>query len=297
MTERATTRLRALLASPGLLMAPGVADSLHARLVALAGFDALYMTGAGTAVSRLGMPDVGLLTVSEMVDNAGRIADAAGLPLIADADTGYGGPINVRRTVRMYEKAGVAGIHIEDQTWPKRCGHLSGKTLIPADEMVAKVRAACDARLDPDFVIIARTDAIAVEGLEAAIDRAEAYVEAGADVVFVEAPRTSEELSSVPRRLKVPTLFNMSSSGKTPFLSAEEIAALGYKIAIYPNFAILSAIPAVRHYLSELKTRGTVAHLVDEMATFRDMFEIADMESVKELERRYAVDDSARVDF
>ena len=297
MTERATTRLRALLASPGLLMAPGVADSLHARLVALAGFDALYMTGAGTAVSRLGMPDVGLLTVSEMVDNAGRIADAAGLPLIADADTGYGGPINVRRTVRMYEKAGVAGIHIEDQTWPKRCGHLSGKTLIPADEMVAKVRAACDARVDSDFVIIARTDAIAVEGLEPAIERAEAYAEAGADVVFVEAPRTSEELSSVPRRLKVPTLFNMSSSGKTPFLSAEEIAALGYKIAIYPNFAILSAIPAVQHYLSELKTRGTVAHLVDGMATFRDMFEIADMESVKELERRYAVDDSARVDF
>lgn len=297
MTERATTRLRALLASPGLLMAPGVADSLHARLVALAGFDALYMTGAGTAVSRLGMPDVGLLTVSEMVDNAGRIADAAGLPLIADADTGYGGPINVRRTVRMYEKAGVAGIHIEDQTWPKRCGHLSGKTLIPADEMVAKVRAACDARLDPDFVIIARTDAIAVEGLEPAIERAEAYAEAGADVVFVEAPRTSEELSSVPRRLKVPTLFNMSSSGKTPFLSAEEIAALGYKIAIYPNFAILSAIPAVQHYLSELKARGTVAHLVDGMATFRDMFEIADMESVKELERRYAVDDRARVDF
>ncbi len=297
MAERATTTLRRLLEQPGLLMAPGVADALNARLVAQAGFDAIYMTGAGTAVSRLGMPDIGLLTVSEMADNAGRIADASGLPLISDADTGYGGPLNVQRTVRMFEKAGAAAIHIEDQVWPKRCGHLSGKALVPVSEMAAKVRAACDARVDGDFVIIARTDAIAVEGLTAALDRADAYAEAGADVIFVESPRTPEELSEIPKRLTVPALFNMASSGKTPFLSKQEIEALGYGLAIYPNFAILSAIPAVRHYLSELKGQGTVAHLVDDMATFRDLFGIAGMEEVKELESRYAVDEKLRADF
>lgn len=297
MHERATTRLRKLLAAPGLVVAPGVADALNARLVAEAGFEAIYMTGSGTAVGRLGMPDIGLLTLSEMADNAGRIADASGLPLISDADTGYGGPINVQRTVRSFEKAGVAGIHIEDQTWPKRCGHLSGKTLIPKEEMVAKVRAACDARHDEDFVIIARTDAISVSGLEAALDRAEAYAAAGADLIFVESPRTPEELAAGPKRLKVPNLFNMASSGKTPFLSKEEIEALGYKLAIYPNFAMLCAVPVVRKYLSELKTQGTVAHLVSEMASFRELFEIAGMEEVRRLEAKYSVDDSSRVDF
>ena len=297
MGERVTTRLRKLLSQPGLLMAPGVADALNARLVAEAGFDAIYMTGAGTAVSRLGMPDIGLLTVTEMADNAGRIADASGLPLISDADNGYGGPLNVRRTVQLFEKAGVAGIHIEDQTWPKRCGHLSGKALIPAEEMAAKVRAACDARVDGDFVIIARTDAIAVDGLSAALDRAELYADAGADVIFVESPRTPEELSEIPKRLTVPALFNMASSGKTPFLSRDEIAALGYRLAIYPNFAILAAIPAVRHYLAELAAQGTVSHLVGDMASFRELFGIAGMEEVKELESRYAVDDKLRVDF
>ncbi|HET6491738.1 MAG TPA: isocitrate lyase/PEP mutase family protein, partial [Burkholderiales bacterium] len=166
-----TRRLRALLGENRCILAPGVADALAARLVALEGFDAIYMTGFGTSLTRLGMPDVGLLTASEMVDNAGRIADASGLPLVADADTGYGNPINVRRTIHAYEKAGVAGVHIEDQVWPKRCGHLAGKRVIPASEMVAKIKAACDARRDPDFVIIARTDAIAVEGLEAALER------------------------------------------------------------------------------------------------------------------------------
>jgi len=297
MSERATTGLRRLLEQPGLLMAPGVADALNARLVAQAGFDAIYMTGAGTAVSRLGMPDIGLLTVSEMADNAGRIADASGLPLISDADTGYGGPLNVQRTVRLFEKAGAAAIHIEDQVWPKRCGHLSGKALIPMEEMAAKVRAACDARVDGDFVIIARTDAIAVDGLAAALDRAAAYAEAGADVIFVESPRTQEELSEIPRRLGVPALFNMASSGKTPFLSRAEIEALGYRLAIYPNFAMLSAIPAVQHYLSELKSEGTVSHLLPEMATFRELFGIAGMEEVKELESRYAVDEKLRADF
>ena len=219
MSVRST--LRELLAGPDLVMAPGVADALNARLVAREGFKVIYMTGSGTTASRLGMPDIGLLTMTEMVDNAGRIADASGLPVIADADTGYGGPINVRRTTRAYERAGVAGIHIEDQQWPKRCGHLQGKTLIPAAEMAAKVRAATDAREDKDFVVIARTDALSVEGFEQALDRGRLYEEAGADMIFIEALNTPDQLAAVPRSFRVPTLFNMASSGKTPFLSVQ----------------------------------------------------------------------------
>ena len=216
MSERHTTHLKRLVQAPEILVAPGVVDGIGARLVAKAGFDAIYMTGAGATASRLGMPDVGLLTMTEMADNAGRIADASGLPLVADADTGYGGPVNVRRTVQAYERAGVAGLHIEDQSWPKRCGHLAGKTVIPKAEMVAKIKAACDARIDPDFQVIARCDAIAVEGWEAAIDRVEAYEEAGADMLFIEAMTTMEQLAFAPKHFGVPCLFNMAGSGKTP---------------------------------------------------------------------------------
>ena len=297
MSVRPTRRLRELLAGPDLVIAPGVADALNARIVAETGFDAIYMTGAGTTAVRLGMPDVGLMTMVEMADNAGRIADASGLPLIADADTGYGGPVNVMRTVRTFEKAGVAGIHIEDQQWPKRCGHLSGKTLIPAAEMAAKIRAACDARHDEDFVIIARTDALAVDGMNAALDRAAAYEEAGADLIFVESPRNMEEISAIPRALTKPALFNMASSGKTPFLSKEEIAAEGFKLAIYPNFALLSAISAVRKTLGELKRTGTVSHIVDDIASFREFFDLMGMKQVQEMEARYGIDEATRVDY
>src|SRR4030095_14826390 len=183
MTERLTTRLKGLISQSRCVIAPGVADALAARLVPLEGFDVVYMTGFGTSITRLGQADVGLLTATEMIDNATRIVDASGLPVVADADTGYGNAINVRRTVRDYERAGVAGIHIEDQVWPKRCGHLAGKRVIPTTEMVAKIKAACDVRNDPDFMIITRTDAIAVEGLDAAIERGERYREAGADML------------------------------------------------------------------------------------------------------------------
>src|SRR5918911_3506462 len=222
MTDRPTTRFRALMKKPGCIMAPGVADALAARLVALEGFDAIYMTGFGTSLTRLGAPDVGLLTASEMIDNAARIADASGLPLIADADTGYGNPINTRRTIRDYERAGVAGVHIEDQVWPKRCGHLAGKRVIPTAEMVAKIKAACDVRTDPDFIVIARCDAIAVEGLEAALERGARYREAGADMLFIEAPVGRAEVERVAKRFEgVPLLYNMASSGKTPDLDAD----------------------------------------------------------------------------
>ena len=295
--ERMTTRLRRLLQAPDLLIAPGVAECVGARLVAEQGFDALYMTGAGTTASRLGMPDVGLLGVTEMADNAGRIADAAGLPLIADADTGYGGPINVRRTIRCYERAGVAGVHMEDQDWPKRCGHLAGKTLIPAEEMCAKVRAAVDARSDPDFIVIARTDAIAVEGFEAALGRAKAYEEAGADVLFVEAPTTMEQVEAIPKAFVRPTLYNMAMSGKTPVLPASEIEALGFGVVIYPGLSLSAAIPAIRRALAELRETGGIEASSAGMASFREFFELMGLEAVQGLESRYAVSEGARVGF
>ena len=297
MTVKTTTRLRNLLAEPGIIMAPGVADALNARLVAREDFQALYMTGAGTSAVRLGMPDVGLLTMTEMVDNAARITDASGLPLIADADNGYGGPLNVRRTVRAYERAGVAAVHLEDQVLPKRCGHLSGKRLVPAEEMVGKIKAALDARQDPDFVVIARTDAIAVEGFEQALDRAAMYQEAGCDMLFVEAPRTSDQLAAIPERFAVPTLYNMASSGKTPFLSSDEIAALGFKLVIYPNLLILAGISAATRALRELKSSGSVAGLMNEIASFTEFFDLVGMEEVQRLEERYGVPEDARARY
>ena len=294
---RATTRLRQLLRGPKLLQVPGAIDAIGARLVAEAGFDADYMTGAGTTASRLGWPDVGLLTMTEMADNAQRIAEASGLPLIADADTGYGGPLNVQRTIRCYERAGVAGLHIEDQSWPKRCGHLDGKTLIPQAEMAAHIRAACDARTDPDLLIIARTDAIAVEGFERAIERAQCYQEAGADAIFVEAPRNREQLERIPKSVRVPALYNMAASGKTPFLGADEIQSLGFALAIYPNYMLLAAIPAMRGVLKELKETGTVAGMVDRIASFRELFDLMGMQQVRELESRYGVDEASQARY
>jgi 2,3-dimethylmalate lyase len=293
---RPTTRLRQLLARPGVIMAPGVADALNAKLVARHGFEAIYMTGAGTSAVRLGMPDVGLLTMSEMVDNAGRIADSSGLPLIADADNGYGGVLNVRRTIQAYERAGVAAVHIEDQVMPKRCGHLMGKQLVPATEMTAKIRAAVDARTDADFVVIARTDAVAVEGFDAALERAERYHEAGADVLFVEAPN-AEQLPQIAPRLKAPLLYNMATSGKTPFLGRDEIERLGFKLIIYPNWVMLAAIRAASQVLATLKETGTIAGVASEVPSFKEFFDLLGMPDVQALEASYGIDEGARVRY
>jgi 2-methylisocitrate lyase-like PEP mutase family enzyme len=230
-----------------------------------------------------------------MIDNASRIVDACGLPVVADADTGYGNPINTRRTIRDYEKAGVAGAHIEDQGWPKRCGHLAGKRVIPTAEMVAKIKAACDARRDPDFVIITRTDAIAIEGLDAALERGERYREAGADVLFIEAPVGRAEVERVSQHFKgVPLLYNMAASGKTPDLPADELGRLGFRIAIYPNWVILAAIPAMQNLLAELKRTGSIAHMRDKVATFKQFTEIAGLPEIQELEERYGVPEDQR---
>ncbi|HKK30436.1 MAG TPA: oxaloacetate decarboxylase [Alphaproteobacteria bacterium] len=303
MAERPTAAIRRLLAEPKLTQIPGVIDAAWARVIAAEGFDAVYMTGAGTSASRLGWPDVGLLTMSEMVDNAGRIADASiapdgrQLPLLADADTGYGGPLNVRRTIQAYERAGVAGVHIEDQVWPKRCGHLAGKAVVPTADMVAHIKAACDARHDQDFAIIARTDAIAVEGFEAGLARAHAYAEAGADVLFIEAMTSEEQLAEACRQFDKPLLYNMASSGKTPFLSAQEMQDLGFSACIYPNFVMLAAIPAVQDMLRTLKETGEAKAVVDKLASFQQFFDLLGMDRIKELEEKYAVSNDRRVGY
>ncbi|MGH7961114.1 MAG: isocitrate lyase/PEP mutase family protein, partial [Candidatus Binatia bacterium] len=228
-------RLRELLALPEPILIPGAYDALSARLIEAAGFPAVYMTGFGTAASLLGRPDVGLLGMSEMVDNARRIVQAVAVPVIADADTGYGNPLNVIRTVQEYERAGVAAIHIEDQVMPKRCGHMESKQVIACDEMVEKIRAAVAARRSADFVIIARTDARAVEGLEQALQRARRYAEAGADVLFVEAPQSEQEIETVANTLTgIPLLFNWAEGGKTPPVSLARLRECGFRIVIFP---------------------------------------------------------------
>lgn len=297
MADARTTTLKHMIAGSELAVMPGVADALNARLVAAEGFDAIYMTGAGTSASRLGMPDVGLLTMSEMADNASRIADASGLPLLADADTGWGGPLNVRRTVQAYERAGVAGLHIEDQDWPKRCGHLAGKSVIPLEDMVQKIKAAVDARVDDDFQIVARTDALAVEGWQAMLDRAHAFQEAGADVLFLEAMTELDQLTEAPKLFEKPLLYNMASSGKTPFLPTEKIQELGFGCVIYPNFVVLAAIPAIRRTLKHLKETGDVAALVKDIVSFKEFFDLMGMDEVKALEARYVSDESRRADY
>ncbi|HEV2579471.1 MAG TPA: isocitrate lyase/PEP mutase family protein [Ktedonobacteraceae bacterium] len=288
---RTTTRLRELLAAPDLLVAPGAYDALSARLIAQAGFPAVYMTGFGTSASVLGQPDVGLLTMSEMLSRAAALASVVGdIPLIADADTGYGNPINVRRTIREYERAGVAGLHIEDQVWPKKCGHMEGKQVIPMDEMVQKVRAAADARQDPDFVIIARTDANAVTGFEDALRRGQAYREAGADVVFIEAPRSIEELRAIGQAFRdVPLLFNWADSGKTPPLPLNEIQALGFKLVIFPVSLLFAATHAMLAMLELLKTGATPTAFSEHMVTFSQFTTQIGLPDIQALERRYGV--------
>ena len=286
-----TTRLRELLVQQDLLVAPGAYDALSARLIVQAGFPAVYMTGFGTAASVLGQADVGLLTMSEMVSRAATLAAVVGdRPLIADADTGYGNPINVRRTVREYERAGAAAIHIEDQVWPKKCGHMEGKQVIPADEMVQKIHAAVDARQDPDFVIIARTDANAVYGLEDALSRGRAYREAGADVIFIEAPRSIEELRAIAQAFPdVPLLYNWAESGKTPLLSLEDIHALGFQLVIFPVSVLFTATQALLGLLEVLKQGQTPLAFAEHMVTFSQFTDQIGLPDIQALERRYGV--------
>ena len=288
-------RLRALLESGETIVAPGAFDPLAARLVEEAGFPAVYMTGFGTSAALIGRPDVGLLTMTEMVGNAGRIAACVDIPVIADADTGYGNPLNVIRTVGAYEAAGVAGIHIEDQVAPKKCGHMEGKLVIPAEEMVEKVRAAAEARAQAEFVIIARTDARAVEGLDRAIERGRMYREAGADALFIEAVATEEEAGEVARAFPgVPLLFNWAEGGKTPPISMARLTELGYRIVIFPISTLLAATAAMRRILQEIAQAGTPAAAMRGLPAFGEFVDFIGLPQVREAEQRYAAKGSAR---
>jgi len=252
------------------------------------------MTGFGTSAALIGRPDVGLLTMTEMAESAGRIAACVDIPVIADADTGYGNPLNVIRTVGAYEAAGVAGIHIEDQVAPKKCGHMDGKFVIPAEEMVAKVRAAVEARTQPEFVIIARTDARAVEGLERALERGRMYREAGADVLFIEAVVTEAEAEEAARAFPgVPLLFNWAEGGKTPPISLERLKELGYRIVIFPISTLLAATAAMRWILQEIAEAGTPAAAMNTLPTFGEFTDFIGLPQVREIEQRYAARSTA----
>jgi len=287
-------RLRALLESGQTIVAPGAFDPLAARLGEEAGFPAVYMTGFGTSAALLGRPDVGLLTMTEMAGNAGRIAACVDIPVIADADTGYGNPLNVIRTVGAYEAAGVAGIHIEDQVAPKKCGHMEGKLVIPPQEMAEKIRAAVEARAQPEFVIIARTDARAVEGLESALERGRLYREAGADVLFIEAVLSEREAEETARAFPgVPLLFNWAEGGKTPPISLGRLAELGYRIVIFPISTLLAATAAMRGILREIAQAGTPAAAMGELPSFGEFTDFIGLPEVREVERRYVAKDAA----
>lgn len=282
--------LRELLSRGEPVLAPGAYDGLSARIIEQAGFPAMYMTGFGTSASMLGRPDVGLLGMSEMIANAARIAQVVDVPVIADADTGYGNPLNVIRTVREYERAGVAAIHIEDQIMPKKCGHMENKQVIAGAEMAEKIRAAVEARKSEEFLIIARTDARAVEGLEGALRRARLYREAGADALFIEGPQSEEEVAEVARAFPRETLlFNWAEGGKTPPMGLERLKELGYRIIIFPISALLAAAKAVREVMAQIRKDGTPIGVVRDFMAFGEFNRMVGLGEIQELERRFSV--------
>lgn len=271
MTTTAARQLRTLFAGDEIIRSLGVHDVFTAMIAAEAGLPLLFVGGFGVAASHLGMPDMGLLALPEMVDTVRRITARVEVPVIADGDTGHGGPMNVARTVRDLEAAGAAGVLLEDQEFPKRCGHFAGKSVIPAGEMQRKLAAALDARSDDDFVIMARTDALALEGIDAAIDRAKAYRATGADAGFVEAPQTAEDLARIAAELPFPQLANMLTGGKTPILSADELGRLGFRMMVCPVASLLIAGAGLRRLCDALHEQGRIDHLADEMMSFAEV--------------------------
>lgn len=282
-------QLRLLLAEQQTILAPGAYDAMSARLIEAAGFPVVYMTGFGVAASMLGRPDVGLTSMSEMLDSARRIVQAVGVPVIADADTGYGNALNVVRTVREYEAAGLAAIQLEDQVSPKRCGHMSGKQVIAVNEMAGKIRAAVAARRSRDFIVIARTDARALEGIDAAIARARLYYQAGADMLFVEAPQSKDEIELIARKLSgVPLLFNWAEGGMTPPIPIELLRSLGFRLVIFPVGALLAAASAIRQVLEIVRRDGTPIGAMQRMTPFPEFLDFIGLPEIDELGKRFA---------
>ena len=288
MAKKATSSLREQLEDKTkIIVLPGVFDALSARIAEQVGFDAMFQTGYGSSAALLGMPDFGFLNAGETVDNARRIIRAVKVPVLVDADTGYGNPLNVWRLVQDLESLGAAGIFLEDQIWPKRCGHMIGKDVIPKDEYLPKLKAAIEARKNKDFVIVARTDARAPIGLDEAIERGKAYKKVGADVIFVEAPRSIQELKKVAEEIDAPLVANMIEDGVTPTLSAQELLNLGYRMAVFPLSALYSATYAMRQVLTELKKTGATRVTRKMMVTFKDFNRFVDLDKYMNLEKRY----------
>jgi carboxyvinyl-carboxyphosphonate phosphorylmutase len=271
-----------------IVVAPGAHDSLTAKIVGKLGFEAVYMTGYGQAASHLGCPDVGLISYSEMLARADAFVEAAGVPVIADADTGFGNAVNVTRTVRGYEKAGVHVIQLEDQVMPKKCGHMTGRQVIPADEMVGKIKAALDARTDPDFMIMARTDARTVLGINEALDRGLAYQEAGADIIFIESPESEEEMIKINKQISAFTLANMVEGGRTPLFPNDRLESLGYNLVIYPTASVYTATKAMLDLMEGLKLAGTTAGMMGRMVPFTQFNELIGLPDIRKMEAKYA---------
>lgn len=280
--------LRAAMGQKAALLAPGAANALTARIIEDCGFDICYVTGAGIANTLLGVPDVGLVTMTELADTVAAISEIATMPLVVDIDTGFGNAVNTYRTVRVLERAGAAALQMEDQVFPKKCGHFAGKAVIPLDEMTAKIRAAVDAREDPNLMIIARTDAAAVDGFAAALDRAEAFIAAGADMTFVEAPTTEAELAMIPARLAVPQLANMVVGGKTPLLPQARLAEMGFSLVLYANAPLQAAMRAMHDVLTALHRDGGLDAVADRLAGFEERQRLVSKHVYDALEARYA---------
>ena len=284
---RATAKLRKIFASGRIAVAPGAYDGLSARLVAQAGFPAVYASGGAIARSA-GVPDLGLLSMSDIVDRLAAMVDVVDVPVIADADTGYGNALNAQAAARAFERAGVAAFHLEDQTFPKKCGHYDDKSIVPTGEMVQKLKAVRDALHDADFVVIARTDAIAVEGFAAALDRAAAYIEAGADMIFVEAPTSETEIADIAKRLPGLKLINMFAGGKTPLLHVSKLEAFGYHAVIIPSDTQRAAIKAMQRALAAIARDGSAAAMADDMVSFKEREVVVGTPAYVERDRRYA---------
>ncbi len=287
LKEHPGTQIRRLLAGTGIITVPGAYDALTARLIEDAGFPVVYATGAGMSNTQLGLADKGLLSFAEVAQQVGRIVEAVDVPVIVDADTGYGGPASVIRTVREIGRLGVGGIQLEDQVFPKQCGHFDGKAVIPLEEMAGKVRAALDARADEALVIIARTDARETEGLDAAIERARAYAEAGADMTFVEAPLTKEEMARIPKEVPVPQLANMVEGGKSPLLDGDELVAMGFKIALFANCVLRASVKGIQTILDALRQEGTTAGHLDLLITMQERNRVTGLDRIEGWEEQY----------
>lgn len=288
MNKSCNRRLREILSKREAVLLPGASNALTARIIEDLGFKAIYVTGAGVTNTFLGVPDIGLISMTELANHVSAMRDVVALPLIVDADTGFGNPLNVTRTIRVLERSGANAIQLEDQEFPKRCGHFSGKSVIASTDMVQKIRAAADARIDPDLVIVARTDAIATHGFEDAMERAAAYIEAGADMTFVEAPRTKEQIVEIPKRLKTPQFINIVAGGLTPMIALDELKSMGYSMILYANAALQASVAGMQKVLKHLKAHGSLEAVSAELVSFEERQRLVGKPHHDALEKKYS---------